>query len=458
MPDVDLEAHVTFTPVFTLPVDIETSKPRSLQNENLKAVEMTPYEPTSPPSSSMTDTTSHHEFPEGGFKAYLTVFGAFLALFSSFGHISSFGTYQAWYSGHQLHHFPPSTISWIGSLQLWVFFVSGFPTGWLFDKFGPIWLMLAGTIIYIFSIMMTSLSSQLYEFVLTQGILFGLGVGLLFYPSLASTATYFKKYRATALGIVAAGSSIGGVVYPIMLQRLFVSVGFGWGVRISGLVSAVCCVMATLCVRNHSSTKRTDCCISLKTFSDTKYILLAIGSCLVALGLFIPFMYIVEYAQHLSISSQKAFYVLAVLNAGGVFGRIAPAYLSDSLGRFNLLTPSAFFSGLSCLVFWIFTRNLTGLMVFAAVYGFFSGAFISVMTPCVAQISDISQIGIRMGVLYSVISFPSLGGGPAAGALLARGHGSFDGMIFFSGSTVVAGSLFIFLSKLSIDPRLFARV
>ncbi|KAG5722930.1 hypothetical protein E4T56_gene6025 [Termitomyces sp. T112] len=60
------------------------------------------------------------------------------------------------------------------------------------------------------------LSSQLYEFVLTQGILFGLGVGLLFYPSPSSTATYFKKYRATALGIVAAGSSIGGVVYSIM--------------------------------------------------------------------------------------------------------------------------------------------------------------------------------------------------------------------------------------------------
>ncbi|KAG6889893.1 hypothetical protein C0995_013869 [Termitomyces sp. Mi166 len=392
MPD-EVELHVILTPGVPFPpADIETSKPRSLQNEHIEIMETGVAHDSMPPSNvSVVDTASHHEFPEGGFRAYLSVLGAFLALFSSFGYINSFGTYQAWYLEHQLHHLPPSTISWIGSLQLW-----GGLTGYLFDKFGPTWIMLAGTFIYIFSIMMTSLSSQLYELILAQGILFGLGVGLLFYPSMASVATYFDKYRATALGIVAAGSSIGGVVYPIMLQRLFVSVGFGWGVRISGLVSAVCCIIATLC-----------------------YILLTIGSCLVALGLFIPFTYIVEYAEHLSIPQQKTFYVLAVLNAGGVFGRIAPAYLSDSLGRFNLLTPSAFFSGLSCLVFWIFTRDMAGLMVFAAV---------------------------------------SLAGGPAAGALLARSHGSFDGMIFFSGSTVVVGSFFILFSRLSINPRIFARV
>jgi hypothetical protein len=49
---------------------------------------------------------------------------------------------------------------------------------------------------------------------------------------------------------------------------------------------------------------------------------------------------------------------------------------------------------------------LVALMLFAAVYGFFSGAFISLITPCVAQISDISQIGTRIGMLYSIISVP----------------------------------------------------
>ncbi|KAF8073375.1 major facilitator superfamily domain-containing protein [Lyophyllum atratum] len=412
-----------------------------------------------PSSVSLTDVkASQHECPEGGFRAYLTVVGAFLALFCTFGQMNSFGTYHAWYLENQLQDLTPSTISWIGSLQLWVFFFSGGLIGHLFDRFGPNWLIIAGSLIFVFSIMMTSLSSRFYQYILAQGILFGLGVGLLFYPALASVSTYFSKYRATALGVAAAGSSIGGVVYPIMLQRLFNSVGFGWGVRISGLVSAACCITAALTVTTSSPPKKTELCVGIKTFTDTPYVLLAIGSCLVALGLFIPFFYIAEYALHISISADKTFYVLAVMNAGSVFGRVAPGYLSDTFGCYNLLTPSAFFSGLSCLVFWIFTRSLASLMVFAALYGFFSGAFISVITPCVVQISDRRQIGVRIGMIYSIISFPSLVGGPAAGALLAREHGSYDGMIIFSGSALVAGSLFILLARITINSRVIARV
>jgi hypothetical protein len=52
----------------------------------------------------------------------LTVLGAFLALFCTFGQMNSFGTYHSWYSRHQLHGLSPSKISWIGSLQLWFFF------------------------------------------------------------------------------------------------------------------------------------------------------------------------------------------------------------------------------------------------------------------------------------------------------------------------------------------------
>ena len=78
-------------------------------------------EPCSPPPSISSVETV---FPDGGARAWLTVFGAFLALFCTFGQLNSFGTFQAWYAEHQLHQFPPSTIAWIGSLQLWVFFFS----------------------------------------------------------------------------------------------------------------------------------------------------------------------------------------------------------------------------------------------------------------------------------------------------------------------------------------------
>ena len=45
---------------------------------------------------------------------------------------------------------------------------------------------------------------------LAQGLGVGIGIGLLFLPSLSILSQYFFKRRALAIGIAAAGSSIGG--------------------------------------------------------------------------------------------------------------------------------------------------------------------------------------------------------------------------------------------------------
>ncbi|KIP07915.1 hypothetical protein PHLGIDRAFT_403508 [Phlebiopsis gigantea 11061_1 CR5-6] len=41
-------------------------------------------------------------YPDGGWRAWLTVAGAFLALVCTFGQLSSFGTFQSWYSGSNI--------------------------------------------------------------------------------------------------------------------------------------------------------------------------------------------------------------------------------------------------------------------------------------------------------------------------------------------------------------------
>ncbi|EIW52339.1 MFS general substrate transporter [Trametes versicolor FP-101664 SS1] len=332
--------------------------------------------------------TARPPCPDGGLQAWLTVFGAFLALFCTFGQLNSFGTFQTWYAEHQLRDLPPSTIAWIGSLQLWIFFFSGGFIGRIFDARGPRVIMIPGTIVLVFSTMMTSLSSKYYQYVLTQGILFGLGVGMMFYPSLAAISTHFAKYRGTALGIAIAGSGVS------LTRKL--------------------------------------------------------------LGLFIPFFYIADYAKDQHISANTVFYIISAMNGGGILGRLLPPLLSDAVGRFNVMVPCALLMGLSALVFWIFAKSLVAIILFAVVYGFFSGAFIAMLIPCVAQISHLNEIGTKIGVLYSIISFAALAGGPAAGALLRAGHGSYIGMIVLCGVSNVAGALFMLVARLRLDRRILA--
>ena len=58
-------------------------------------------------------------------------------------------------------------------------FSKGTFVGHAFDKHGPRPVLIVGSIILVFSIMMTSLSTQYYQYMLGQGILLGLGVGMM---------------------------------------------------------------------------------------------------------------------------------------------------------------------------------------------------------------------------------------------------------------------------------------
>lgn len=110
--------------------------------------------------------------------------------------------------------------------------------GKIYDSYGPRWLLLSGSVLEVFALMMTSLSSEYYQcvdpyqngievlltvytalrFVLAQGVASSIGASMIFYPAMSTITTWFFKKRAFAFGIIAGGSSLGGVILPIMVS------------------------------------------------------------------------------------------------------------------------------------------------------------------------------------------------------------------------------------------------
>jgi MFS family permease len=92
---------------------------------------------------------------------------------------------------------------------------------------------------------------SVYQVFLTQGLGLGIGTGILYVPSMAVISHYFVKRRSLAMAIVASGSSLGGIVHPIMLNNtLGGPLGFGNAVRASaglatGLLLISCLLMRT---------------------------------------------------------------------------------------------------------------------------------------------------------------------------------------------------------------------
>lgn len=74
-------------------------------------------------------------------------------------------------------------------------------------------LLLVGSFLVVFGQMMLSLCGEYYQVFLAQAICIGLGCGCLFIPSVAILSTYFSTKIASAMGVAAAGSSLGGIIY-----------------------------------------------------------------------------------------------------------------------------------------------------------------------------------------------------------------------------------------------------
>lgn len=108
---------------------------------------------------------------------------------------------------------------------------------------------------------------------------------------------------------------------------------------------------------------------------------------------------------------------------------------------------TTFVSGILVLALWLPTTSNLSAIFFASFYGFTTGGFVSLAPACLAQISDIREIGIRNGAMFSVISLAALTGVPIGGALVSRYDGGFLGLQIFCGVTLLVGSGFYVVSR-----------
>lgn len=123
-------------------------------------------------------------------------------------------------------------------------------------------------------------------------------------------------------------------------------------------------------------------------------------------------------------------------------GRILPGIIADKVGRFNVMILITTLSTVVTLAVWIpASHSSAAIVVFTAIFGFSSGGFVSLMTPLIAQISDIRQIGTRTGIAMAVMSFGGLTGSPIAGAAVEAQGGRYLGLQLFCGCCMLASVL-----------------
>lgn len=310
-------------------------------------------------------------------------------------------------------------------------------------------LILGGSILLVVAVVLMSVCTQYWQFMLTIGILAGAGTSLIFTPAVSSIGHFFLAKRGSATGLAATGGAIGGITFPLMLQSLFPRIGWAWAMRVLALIFLVLCSVAFLLVRSRLPPKPGSSVLpDFRIFRQRAFALTTAGVFFMEWGLFVPITYIASYILSTDVvarGSSFPFVTLAILNAGSSLGRYLPGVFADIVGRFNAMILTLFLCGLTTLSLWLPATVLPSsssaikplIVVYAAIFGFASGSNISLTPVCVGQLCKTSEYGRYYATCYTVVAFGTLTGIPIAGALLQACAGGYIGVVIFTGGCYV---------------------
>ncbi|CZT16620.1 related to monocarboxylate transporter [Ramularia collo-cygni] len=420
----------------------------------------------------LADSRPQEEASEVSLRSALALAGSFLGYFCTVGFVNAYGVFQQYYTAHYLPTYSNFQISWIGSFQAFMVFACAPLAGVLSDRYGPTIPILIGSICQIVAVFMTSLCHEYYQLFLAQAVLLGAGMSLIAIATTTMVPLYFARNRAFAQGVSVSGSSLGGVLWPIALDRMLNKDGisFGWTMRIVGFIMTPLLALTIVFVRRPRVTvTTTDITLAesgdvrqqpkakkkdLSSLKQPTFILLCCGLAVTYLGFFAPIFYVSIYATHLGFSENFAFYTVSILNAGSLFGRILPGPLADKYGQFNALMISAVISGL--VVFcWTEATSKAGLIIWTFAYGFTSGAILSLQLACATVFVSPDCAGAAVGLALGSVSLTGLFGTPIAGQLVGKGYVALS---CFAAATLMVGGFLIGAARFMRNRGLFAKV
>ncbi|KAL8844590.1 MAG: hypothetical protein Q9176_001102 [Flavoplaca citrina] len=393
--------------------------------------------------------------PDGGLQAWTQSLMGHLVVFNTWGYIISFGVFQPYYV--TALNRPPSDISWIGSVQIFLLFFIGTVSGRSSDAglFRPTFIL--GSVFMLLGVFMTSLSTKYWQLFLAQGICTGVGNGLIFCPALSLLSTYFSSQRALAIGFAASGAATGGLVFPVIVQQLLPKIGFGWTVRVLGFVMLALQVLIFLFMKPRIPPRKTGPLVELSAFRELPYTLFSIGMFLSFWGLYFAFYYIGSFGRDiLGIGQQGSINNLLILNGVGLVGRLVPAYLADQyFGPLNCLIPFVFVSGL-LIYCWAAVVSPSGLTAFAVIYGLSAAGIQSLFPATITSLTtDLKRAGVRMGMIFTTVSLAVLTGSPLAGALIQERNGNYLSAQMFGGSVLISGCCVLVAARLARTGKKF---
>ncbi|RXW18998.1 hypothetical protein EST38_g6858 [Candolleomyces aberdarensis] len=308
--------------------------------------------------------SDEQEEPAAGFWGWVTIAGAFMIQFCGYGYGAAYGVFQDYYIRYYLPDASPSVISWIGSVNAFMSIAMSLVVGVIYDKG--------------------------------------------YFVAIASQYFPRRESSAVAMIIVTAGTPLGAVVHPIMLNKLFSNpdLTFGTAMRISaGFVTALLLLACLVMRKRNPPPENPPSVVKVfgKAVRDKAFVCMCASLMLFCMAFYYPLFYLqLDSVKH-GVSEGIAFYFVAIMNVGSFISGLLPTLFVESVGVVNMVVFSAV-STTAIIFSMVASKDLASALVITVLFGLCVGIFYGLQAPLAVVLTEddaeIGKIGDLVGILW----------------------------------------------------------
>jgi OFA family oxalate/formate antiporter-like MFS transporter len=350
-----------------------------------------------------------------------------------------------------------------------VFAISFIIAGRLQDKLGPFRISLTGCILLTVGFLLCSRTTSLGYLIFCFGVLVGIGNGFGYSTPIPVMAKWFPDKRGLAVGLAVAGYGGGSAIFG-PLANLWLIPKYGWRTTfvVLGVVFFVMTLIGAFLLKNPPAGYRPPGWTpapAAKTAATTyefrpgetlrtpTFYFMWIAYALGTFGGFMVISQLVPFAKSMNIPAGALTAITLVIGASGnASGRILSGWMSDAMGRLNVLRLMIGISAVAMPVLYLTGSNVGLLYVMVFVVYWCYGTQLSVNASTTSDFWGTKNAGINYGLLFTAWGVTGYFASKVAGKLFEK-YKDYKYAFYTAGVLAIVALIFEFMAKRPVPPK-----
>ena len=337
---------------------------------------------------------------------------------------------------------------------------------------GPFWVSLTGCILLTIGFLLSARTDSLGYLIVCFGVVVGIGNGFGYATPIPVMAKWFPDKRGLAVGLAVAGYGGGSAIFGPM-ANLWLIPTYGWRTTfvVLGVVFFLMTLVGAFLLKNPPAGYQVPGWVPAskpkvvattyeftpaETLRTPTFYLMWIAYALGTSAGLMVISQLVPFAKSVGVAAEAlAAISLVIAAAGNASGRIFSGWMSDALGRLNVLR---LMIGISAVAMFILPHTgavmavpiLLYIMVFVVYWCY--GTQLSVNASTTSDFWGTKNAGINYGLLFTAWGVAGIIG-PRIGGKLFDKYGNYKAAFYTAAVLAIVALVFEFLAKRPTPPR-----